>query len=92
MPQAGPVGRSGTRLLIAGAVLSLTGVFSIAALVVQLMSYEPSCEPVATWSFTGACGVLRLLVLLMLPVMLVGDGLLVGGLLLRRRDRPGPPG
>ena len=77
----------GTKLLIAGAALALTGVLSITALVVQLLWYDPPCEPVAAWSFVGACGVLRLLVLLMLPVLLAGVGLLTAGLVLRRTER-----
>jgi hypothetical protein len=87
-PQPGPA-RSGTKALIAGVMLLLTGAISIAALVVQLASYDPRCEPVAAWDFVGACGVLRLLVLLMLPVLLAGIGLLVGGLVLRRPHRRG---
>jgi len=81
----------GTKLLIAGVALALTGVLSIAALVVQLMLYEPPCEPIAAWDFGGACGVLRLLVLLMLPVLAAGLALLAGGLLLLRRDRRAAP-
>jgi hypothetical protein len=83
--------RAGTSLLIVGVALSITGVISIAALVVQLLGYDPACEP-AVWSFEGACGALRLLVLLMLPVLAVGLVLVLGGLLLRRRDRPRLPG
>jgi len=49
--------------------------------------YDPSCEPVAAWSFFGACGVLRILVLLMLPILAAGLVLLVVGLVLRRRDQ-----
>lgn len=80
-------GRRGTELLIAGAVLAITGVISESALVYQLVLYDPSCEPVAAWSFVGACGVLRILVLLMLPILAAGLVLLVVGLVLRRRDR-----
>jgi len=62
-------------------------VISEAALVYQLVLYDPSCEPVAAWSFFGACGVLRILVLLMLPILAAGLVLLVVGLVLRRRDQ-----
>ena len=80
-------GRRGRELLIAGAALTITGVSSEAALVYQLVLYDPSCEPVAAWSFFGACGVLRILVLLMLPILAAGLVLLVVGLVLRRRDQ-----
>jgi len=76
-------------LVIAGATLAITGVLSITALVVQLLWYDPACQPVAAWSFTGACGVLRLLVLLMLPTLAVGLVLVVRGLVLRRREHAG---
>lgn len=85
----GPSARAGTKLVVAGTALALTGVLSIAALVVQLLWYDPPCEPVVAWSFTGPCGVLRLLVLLMLPTLAVGLVLLVRGLLLRRGHRDG---
>jgi hypothetical protein len=85
--QPGSVARSGAKPLIAGVALALTGVISIAALVVQLLWYEPACDPVASWSFTGACGVLRLLVLLMLPILAAGLVLLVRGLVLVGRER-----
>ncbi len=88
-PQPGPAGRSGTKALVAGVMLLLTGAISIAALVVQLAGYDPRCEPLAAWDFLGSCGVLRLLVLLMLPVLLAGLGLLAGGLVLRRLRRRG---
>ena len=87
-PQLGPAGRSGTKLAIAGVVLAVAGAISVAALVVQLVQYEPPCESVA-WSFAGACGVLRLLVLLTSPVLLGGLGLLGWGLVLQRRERRG---
>ena len=80
---------SGTRALITGVALSITGLVSEAALIVQLVAYEPSCEPIAAWSFTGACGALRLLVLLMLPFLLTG--LVLIGLGTTRR-RPSPNG
>jgi hypothetical protein len=80
----GPARRRGTSALIVGAALLVTGVISIAALVVQLASYDPPCEPLAAWTFLGACGALRLLVLLMLPVLLGGLGLVTAGLLVRR--------
>jgi hypothetical protein len=86
--QPGPRGRSGTRALIVGVALSLTGVISIAALVVQLAAYDPPCEPLVAWGFVGACGALRLLVVLMLPFLLGGLGLIVAGLVLRRRRQP----
>jgi hypothetical protein len=86
-PHAGP-GRpgSGTRLLIVGLALFLTGAISIAALVLHLVHYDPPCEPLAELTFLGACGALRLLVLLMLPVLLGGFGLLAAGLFLRRKS------
>jgi hypothetical protein len=82
-----PAVRAGTKLVIAGAALALTGVLSITALVVQLLLYDPPCEPVVAWGFTAACGVLRLLVLMTLPVLLVGLGLIGRGLVLRARAR-----
>jgi hypothetical protein len=85
----GPSAPAGTKLVVAGTALALTGVLSIAALVVQLLWYDPPCEPVAAGSFTGPCGVLRLLVVLMLPTLAVGLVLLVRGLLLRRGHRGG---
>jgi hypothetical protein len=84
-------GRRGTELLIAGAALAITGSISESALVFQLARYDPPCEPVAAWSFVGACGVLRILVLLMIPILGAGAGLLVAGLVRRgggRRKRP----
>ena len=45
---------------------------SDAALVAQLVLYEPSCEPFVAWSFEGPCGVLRLLTVLMLPFLVAG--------------------
>src|SRR5678815_2970594 len=85
-----PAARAGTKLVIAGAALALTGVLSITALVVQLLWYEPRCEPVVDWTFLGACGVLRLLILLTLPLLLVGLALLARGLVIGRRARRGP--
>jgi hypothetical protein len=86
-PQPPPLGRLGVKLLISGVALTLTGVISMAALVVQLLLYDPSCDPVAGWDFGGACGALKLLVLLMLPVLVAGLVLLARGLVLVRRDR-----
>lgn len=74
-------------MLIAGVMLVLTGVISITALVVQLLLYDPPCKPVVAWDFVGACGVLRLLVLLMLPVLLAGLVLLAAGVVLLRQQR-----
>jgi len=82
--EPGPRGRPGTRALIVGVALSLTGLISIAALVVQLAAYDPSCEPLVAWDFVGPCGALRLLSVAMLPFLLGGLGLLVAGLVLRR--------
>ena len=82
----GPFPHGGTKLVIAGAALAITGVLSITALVVQLLWYDPPCRPLAAWSFTGACGVLRLLVLLMLPTLALGLVLVVSGLVLRHRE------
>jgi len=84
-PRPGPA-RSGTKLLIAGVALSLTGVISLAALMVQFVLYEPPCTPLVAWSIEGACGLLRAIVLLTLPVLLVGLGLVVSGVVLRSRD------
>jgi hypothetical protein len=84
-----PRGRSGTRALIVGLALSLTGAISIAALVVQLAVYDPPCELVA-WGFVGACGALRLLVALMLPFLIGGLGLVGASLVLRLRHRRPP--
>ena len=78
---------SGTKLLIVGVALSITGVISEAALVVQLLAYEPPCQPIAAWSFLGACGVLRILVLLMLPVLAAGLVLVALGIVQRLRRR-----
>jgi hypothetical protein len=69
-------------------MLVLTGVISVTALVIQLVLYDPPCEPVIALDFLGACGVLRLLVLLTLPVVLVGLLLLAAGVVLRRRAAP----
>ena len=82
-----PSSRAGTRLLIVGVALALTGLISEAALVVQLVAYEPSCEPLAAWSFRGACGGLRLLILLMLPFLVVGLVLIALGIVGRLRFR-----
>ncbi len=79
--------RAGAQALIAGVMLVVTGAISIVALVVQLAGYDPSCEPLAAWDFRGPCGVLRLLVLLMVPILLAGLGLVASGLVLRRRAR-----
>ncbi|HEY1905986.1 MAG TPA: hypothetical protein VGG91_08090 [Myxococcaceae bacterium] len=87
--EPGPRARPGTRALIVGVALSLTGLISIAALVVQLAAYDPSCEPLVAWSFSGPCGALRLLSVAMLPFLLGGLGLVVAGGVLRwRRERP----
>lgn len=75
-------------MLIAGVMLVLTGVISITALVIQLLLYDPPCEPVVAWHFVGPCGVLRLLVLLTLPVVLAGCVLLAAAMVLRRRSAP----
>jgi len=85
-PPARPSRRPGTSALIVGLVLLLTGAISIAALALQLVNYDPPCEPPAAWSFLGACGALRLL---MLPFLLGGIGLVAVGLVLRRRCRAG---
>lgn len=77
------------KLVIAGSVLALAGAISETALVVQLLQYEPPCEPIVAWSLAGACGVLRILVLLTLPVLLMGLGLLARGLVLRGREPTG---
>lgn len=89
-PEPGPRGRTGTRPLIVGVALSVTGLISIAALVVQLAVYDPPCE-LAAWSFVGACGALRLLSVAMLPFLLGGLGLVAAGLVLRRSNRRPPP-
>ena len=88
-PRGGPGTRAGTRPLIIGVALSITGVISIAALVVQLAVYDPPCELV-DWSFVGACGALRLLSVAMLPFLIGGLGLVGAGLILRRRHRRRP--
>src|SRR5262249_21780001 len=75
-------GEPGTRPLIVGVALSATGAISIAALVVQLAAYDPSCEPLLDWSFSGACGPLRFLV--------GGLGASAAGLAPRRRHRHPP--
>lgn len=85
-PRGGPRTPAGTRLLIIGVALSVTGAISIAALVVQLAVYDPPCELVA-WSFVGACGALRLLSVAMLPFLVGGLGLVGAGLILRRKHR-----
>lgn len=76
---------SGTRALIVGVALTITGVISEAALIVQLVAYEPSCEPLVAWSFTGACGGLRLLIVLMLPFLITGLVLIALGMVQRLR-------
>jgi hypothetical protein len=91
MPQPGARGHPGAKLVIAGAVVAIAGAISETAIVVQLLEYEPPCEPITAWSFTGGCGVLRLLVLLTLPVLLMGFGLFASGLVLRRGARRGGP-
>jgi len=91
MPRPGPgPARSGTKLVIVGVALSLTAGISISALVAQLFLYDPPCEPLA-WNLGGACGVLRLLVLLMVPFLVMGLAFLLRGVVLLRRDRVGPP-
>jgi len=75
---------SGTKAVIVGVALSITGVISEAALIVQLVAYDPSCEPLAAWAFTGACGVLRLLIVLMVPFLLAGVASIAVGLAKRR--------
>lgn len=87
--QPGPRARTGTRPLIVGVALSVTGLISISALVVQLVVYDPPCELVA-WSFVGACGALRLLCVAMLPFLIGGLGLVGAGLVLRRKKRHPP--
>jgi len=77
--------RTGTRLLIVGVALSITAVLSDTALAVQLVAYEPSCEPFVAWSFAGACGVLRLLIVLMLPFLVAGSVLIALGIAKRLR-------
>ena len=73
--------------IIAGAMLVVTGAISIAALVLQMLGYDPPCAPLVSASLAGPCGVFRLLVLLMLPITLAGCGLLAAGVVLRWRDR-----
>lgn len=87
--ESGPRMRVGTRPLIVGVALAVTGLISISALVVQLAVYDPPCELVA-WSFVGACGALRLLSVAMLPFLIGGLGLVVAGLVLRRKHRRPP--
>ena len=89
--QPGPRGRPGTRALIVGVALSATGAISIAALLVQLAAYDPSCEPLLALSFSGPCGALRLLTAAMLPFLLGGLGLVVAGGVLRWRNRASAP-
>jgi hypothetical protein len=84
---AGPRTGAGTRPLIVGVALSLTGLISIAALVVQLAAYDPSCEPLVAWSFSGPCGALRILVVLMLPFLVLGIVLVTLGIAQRWRSR-----
>jgi hypothetical protein len=86
-PPRGTTHSSGTRALIVGVALTITGVISEAALVVQLVAYEPSCEPLVAWSFTGACGGLRLLIVLMLPFLITGLALIAFGLVQHLRHR-----
>ncbi|HEY3588284.1 MAG TPA: hypothetical protein VGK85_14085, partial [Myxococcaceae bacterium] len=86
-PPHGTTHSSGTRALIVGVALTITGVISEAALIVQLVAYEPSCEPLVAWSFTGACGGLRLLIVLMLPFLITGLVLIALGLVQRLRHR-----
>lgn len=86
-PSRGRTFPSGTRPLIVGVALSVTGVISETALVIQLVAYEPSCEPLVAWSFTGACGGLRLLIVLMLPFLVVGLILIAIGIVQRLRPR-----
>ena len=78
---------SGTAALIVGVALSITAVLSDTALVAQLVLYEPSCEPFLAWSFEGACGVLRLLTVLMLPFLPAGLVLIAIGIAQRLRRR-----
>jgi len=86
-PLRGTDRSSGAKAVIVGVALGLTGLISEAALVVQLLAYEPSCEPVVAWSFMGPCGVLRLLVVLMLPILGAGIVLVALGLVQRLRRR-----
>ena len=79
--------RTGTGLVIVGVALLITAVISETALIIQLVAYEPACEPLAAWSFTGACGGLRLIILLMLPFLLAGVALLIAGLIRRTARR-----
>ncbi|HET9156203.1 MAG TPA: hypothetical protein VFN91_06020 [Myxococcaceae bacterium] len=75
--------RAGTGLVIVGVALLITAVISETALIIQLVAYEPACEPLATWSFAGACGGLRLIILLMVPFLLAGVALLIAGVIRR---------
>jgi hypothetical protein len=86
-PPRGTTYPGGTRALIVGVALTITGVISEAALIVQLVAYEPSCEPLVAWSFTGACGGLRLLIVLMLPFLITGLALIAFGIVQRLRHR-----
>jgi len=87
-PRAHRTPRStGTAALIVGLALSITAVLSDAALVAQLVLYEPSCEPLVAWAFEGPCGVLRLLTVLMLPFLMAGVVLIVIGITQRVRRR-----
>ena len=86
-PPRGTTHSSGTRALIVGVALTSTGVISEAALIVQLVAYDPSCEPLMAWSFAGACGGLRLLILLMLPFLVAGVFLIALGIVRRLRLR-----
>jgi hypothetical protein len=86
-PPRGTTHPGGTRALIVGVALTITGVISEAALIVQLLAYDPSCEPLVAWSFTGACGGLRLLIVLMLPFLVTGLVLIGFGTVQRLRHR-----
>ena len=83
----GTTSPGGTRALIVGVALTITGVISEAALIIQLVAYEPSCEPLVAWSFTGACGGLRALIVLMLPFLVLGLVLIGLGTVQRLRSR-----
>ena len=74
-------------MLIVGVALSITGLISEAALVVQLLAYEPPCQPIAAWAFVGACGALRLLVVLMAPILGAGLVLVALGIMQRLQRR-----
>jgi len=78
-----PAVRAGTGLIIVGVALLITAVISEAALIIQLVAYEPACEPLVAWSFVGACGGLRAIILLMLPFLVAGVGLLTAGMIRR---------